>query len=200
MPGILDWLGLGNSSPQGGVLGPMQPAQQVPQQPPLDRLGIIGATLQDAAANFGGHQDQATHLDPFLRRQKQQTAMAKFQAAKTPEDLRAAALELYAAGGDPAALGAVMKMGQPTYTNTPEADNVYSTDPITGVRTLVTAGKPKAPTSRTIQSGANNITQEFDPNTGTWNQVSSGPRFKPAAPPKPAATGVIKIPHPGSMY
>ena len=55
------------------------------------------------------------------------------------------------------------------------------------VEWLNTGVAPKAPTTRTIRMGTQDITQEFNPITGQWTQVAKGAAFKPDAPDKGAA-------------
>jgi hypothetical protein len=40
-----------------------------------------------------------------------------------------------------------------------------------------TPDAPKAPTTRTLRMGNEQVTQEFDPQTMTWNEVARGPAF-----------------------
>lgn len=57
---------------------------------------------------------------------------------------------------------------------------------------------PKAPTTRTIRQGTQQISQEFDQSTGQWRQVGTGDAFKPdkvVAPP-----GSIGIPNPAFKF
>lgn len=44
---------------------------------------------------------------------------------------------------------------------------------------------PKAPTTRNVRIGTTEVTQEFDPMTGSWKEVARGAAFKPEKPLEP---------------
>lgn len=49
------------------------------------------------------------------------------------------------------------------------------------------------PKSRERREGSQTVFEEFDPKTGTWNQVSSGPAWAPQQPAAPASTNLITL-------
>lgn len=172
-----------------------------------DRLGMIGATLQDTAASLGGNPQSANHLrqqlaDQIAQQQKQLggQALQKLIAAKTPQDRQAAALEYAKYGGDLSSVGDALKFGQPTYRNHPEGEDVDQIDPFSGLVTNTIKGTPK-PITPLVSGGMTSLDRAV-----TWkpipgyvaqqNAISDARR----APPKAPAAGAIKIPHPSSMY
>jgi len=47
--------------------------------------------------------------------------------------------------------------------------------------------KDVAPTVRTMRMGTNEVTQQYDPQSKTWNEIAKGPAFKPEEAPKAPA-------------
>lgn len=105
MAGILDYFGLG-STPDGGILSgdawqpPKTAAAPATVSPWADRLGLFGAALQDAGANFSGHPESATRLSGYnkaMLQQKLQQALAG--ATSTDPAVRAQAYAIARANG-----------------------------------------------------------------------------------------------------
>lgn len=49
-------------------------------------------------------------------------------------------------------------------------------------KTIVPIGKPKKaapPKTRTVQRGGKNVTEEWDPEAGTWKEIGRGPKWNP---------------------
>ena len=170
----------GAQAPQGGVLGATPQASggwfgNDPGAAPSAMHGGLGpllgnqkaalafSGLQDALSSFGGGAPthaMAAQMEQLKDNRKlslRQLAAQRLQDAKTPEDARAAMLDIYASGGDPAEAMAAFKAGQPTYTNSPVGDNVYENNPFTNQRTLVQPGKVK----RELSGGVS--VNPFDP-------------------------------------
>ena len=173
-----------------------------------NRLGMIGATLEDVGSSLGGQPQLATHLrqqlaDQISQQQKQLQAAAvqRLMSAQTPQERQAAALALYQSGGDLSGLNDAIKMGQPQYMDAGENGKI-ALDPFTGLPVAKIAGTPKPPQTRQIQRGSNVVSQQFNPQTGMWEDIPGavGPRFAPRAEKTPSPTAPIVIPHPGSMY
>lgn len=127
--------------------------------------------LAQTAGSVMQNQAKAAALQPSL---------AAYQNAKTPQEKQAALIQYTAAGGDAAGLGAAMKDTLPIiHEGSP--NGLFQTDPATGVTTQVSAPIPKAPTTRTIQRGSNNVEQQFNPTTGQFEDIpgATGPKFNP---------------------
>lgn len=105
MAGILDILGLGDGTPQGGILG----AAAAPSSSSswLTKLGGLSAGLADAGATLSGHPADAVNANNYQKYMLQQQLRQAYQTAATATDPAArqqAYSAILAAGGDPSAL------------------------------------------------------------------------------------------------
>jgi len=136
------WFGndAGATSARNGGLGPLMGNQ---------KTALAFAGLQDALSSFGGGAPthaMAAQMEQLKDNRKlylRQISAQRLQDAKTPEEARAAMIDLYGSGGDPTEAMAALKAGQPTYTNSPVGDNVYEVNPFTNQRTLFQPGRVK---------------------------------------------------------
>lgn len=170
LSGIGDWLG-----------------GEMPGSAGTNRLGYIGAALQDAGAapGDGGYLDRYTRRSQNAQTLAQQQKVNKdIQSAFATGDMNKVRQVLMAAaanGTDISHITQALQFGQPKYEQVDPAKDTVSIDPLTGERKMVSRGvRPmKAPTTRTVRMGGQEVTQEFDEKTGQWKEVGRGAAWKP---------------------
>lgn len=190
------------------LLSPTGPStsQPVNPYPAVNRLGLFGATLSDAANAYRGQpSDNLSRLQQMQigNAQFQQTegakkaALAAFLSAKTPEEKQAAAVSLWGAGGDPTGLASALNIGKPEVKSFGTDQSLYSIGP-DGLPKLIQQGVKE---TRPVTAGG---TVSLD-NGKTWKPIpgyvdQAAALSSVRAHAKPAAAGAIAIPHPGSMF
>lgn len=139
---------LGYGGAQNGILGGYQ--QQTPDW--AQKLGLFSAAIKDAANSFSGQGDtnslqtwQQGQQGNQIRQQQEQARQAILQAGSDPAALKQALTNYALMGGNPAPLMSAMTFDQPKIESYGEGQNVFSVDPLTGVRTQIQTGHEKPP-------------------------------------------------------
>lgn len=172
-------------------------------------LGVLGGSIKDAIAYFSGHPQEAVNLAPAIQQgqqynfaqgamQARQAAMAKFQAATTPQEEQAAALALWGSGGDMTGLSSALNVGKPEIKAYGIDQDLFSVDPLTGQQTLVRKGSYKPTPNQPFNPDgtANMPFQNYQ--RGLYRaRAEANSDFRA---PRASASGAISLPHPGSMY
>lgn len=224
MAGILDFLGLGSSpalqpvQTSAGLIAPPDPITSndiqggggiggwLTSSPPPSaltvrsptRLGIIGATLQDAAAQLAGKPDRATNLatvQDSARRSAINDEIRKAYASGDPQQLKQAVMDAVMADPEGAGhiISAITDMQPKVVTGS--ANGLYFQDRFGSGLKQAVPPQAKPPQTRTVQQGTDVITQQFNPTTGAWTQIGKGPKFEPKEPKIDPSTGGAPPPY-----
>lgn len=162
---------LGQAAQQG--LGGYMQAQQLGRQERMDDLRMLQAATEMRRAGIEEQQ-----------RARRAEAIARYAAGRAPEE-RA----LIEAAPD-VALTQIAKSQLGTTSPGDRyrvlgSDLVDISDPAGPRVVLAGTRAAKAPTTRTVQIGAENVTQEFDPGRREWVEVGRAPAYAPREPRAP---------------
>lgn len=173
-----------------------------------NRWGILGATLKDVGAELDRRPEDANNLyqqqeqlKAFQQKVARQAAVKRFGDAKTPQEREQALMDAYLNGGDPGAMSAIAKSQKPDWKTVAPGETLQGFDQYSGLP----IGDPIKGTPKPENPLTNGGMESFD-HGKTWAPIpgylenatalATGKR----APPKPAATGAVIIPHPSRMY
>lgn len=197
--GMFDFLSQGNGILSGNPNAAPAAWQQA--------AGLFGATAKDVGSNLQGDNSPG-NIAAFGRQQQsqnmsrlgQQAQQALADAGNDPAKLKAALLSYAAAGGDPSTFIAAAKFGSPIISNVSPTENVYSTDPLTGSRTLVQQGqiKPNFNQPFNADGTANAAYQAYQTKLARDRAQATADFRAPKSDSKVAPT--FSIPHPGSQF
>lgn len=197
--GMFDFLSQGNGILSGNPNAAPATWQQA--------VGLFGATAKDVGSNLQGDNSPG-NIAAFGRQQQsqnmsrlgQQAQQALADAGNDPAKLKAALLSYAAAGGDPSTFIAAAKFGSPVISNVSPTENVYSTDPLTGGRTLVQQGQLKHNFNQPFNDdGTDNTAYQAYQTKLARDRAQATADFRaPKSGPKVAPT--FSIPHPGSQF
>ena len=170
------------------VTQPLQEGQSVATAPSYSPTSQSSEQIGQVAPNYAG---QAPVLNMTGNTTVNQPISTTTQAPRTKQELMANALKYINASGNTdlaskAVLGDIENMFKAPETNIGKVEpHQYTPQSVAKFKEtgnyndLQSIVKDVAPTVRTMRMGTNEVTQQYDPQSKTWNEIAKGPAFKP---------------------
>jgi hypothetical protein len=170
------------------VTQPLQEGQSVATSPSYSPTSQSSEQVGQVAPNYAG---QAPVLNMTGNTTVNQPISTTTQAPRTKQELMANALKYINASGNTdlaskAVLGDIENMFKAPETNLGKVEpHQYTPQSVAKFKEtgnyndLQAITKNAAPTVRTMRMGTNEVTQQWNDKTQSWDQIAKGPAFKP---------------------